>query len=248
MGGTQSCQIEFASDELYYAACQDDVQYARVILARFPDVATKNAIINGRFILHAAVEKGSVAFIQFLIEQGVELNTLNHSLLPQSALNLAVCYRRSDIALMLIEAGADVSIDPQHQMLINALNNNLEVVVMALLAKGLPIYSDDCLYVASRKHLLEVMVALRLACDDRFFDEALRIKLVNHQHHSARFCELLVMPLAELKQTLEAKGLLDEYPTLTRPSTSPLGKYGFFPEDVKEDQEYFKPSIAVPMG
>ncbi|MDX1901804.1 MAG: ankyrin repeat domain-containing protein [Gammaproteobacteria bacterium] len=209
-----SHQIECAECEFYYAASQDDVQYARIILERFSDPSAKKNIINSKHVLHAAVTHGSEAFVRFLIDEGVELNELDKSLSPRSALNLAVLYCREYIALMLIEAGADITIDPQEQMLNHALARGLESVAVALLAKGARIHCEGSLYIALRLQLIDAIVALRLACHDRLFDESFRMKLVNMKKHPLRIRQLLAMSMTQLKASPEAEWLINEYPAL----------------------------------
>lgn len=113
------------------------------------------AVREGKYTaVHVATFRGYSEMIKCLVEQcGLDINAIDKY--GQSPLHKATAYSKSDIALLLLELGADPNISSGHfPPLHYACTNNLVDVVRLLLKKG----ASTCALDANGKTPLELAV------------------------------------------------------------------------------------------
>ena len=86
-----------------------DFAIARFLLAKGCDINAKN--IKGNSLLHMAAEDGNKDYVSWLLAQGSDVRVLNSD--NESALNKAY---DEDIALVLLDAGADPTVEPMLEL------------------------------------------------------------------------------------------------------------------------------------
>jgi ankyrin repeat protein len=95
--------------QLVSAAANNDMKKVKALLADGVDISSHEPLY-GRTALHAACSQGLKKMIPFLIDAGAPLNALDdNAMTPLMCACVTGKKKGSEIALMLMDAGADVT-------------------------------------------------------------------------------------------------------------------------------------------
>ncbi|MDX1902317.1 MAG: ankyrin repeat domain-containing protein [Gammaproteobacteria bacterium] len=199
-----------AISRFYQASLENDIERAKNILDAFPD--NHPEILNLSMSLHAAVKFGHIDFVCFLIDAKADLNFLSPD--GQTALNVAVTRNKTDIAMLLIRAGADIMIDDAfYTMLAQSLNKKFKSLAIELLLRGANI-DKFILLLAAKKELFDIFLMIRFISQDCYYTDHIKASVVEKIAYYPELRMLAEMSLDQLMQTENMEVLMNRYPKM----------------------------------
>jgi len=214
-----------AEIEFYCAAYRGDVEGAESILQKFPEI--KHELINSE-CLFCAIRHGQQEFVEFLIENKVDLRAIDRSALPSSALDVAILVGNEEIACMLLDAGIDLTIGRKDHLLQSALLRRMENLAVALLLKNIPYHFEPALLLAMRYKLIDVVILLRMLNSSHELSENFHQEISSYRVRS-NFISLIKMPAHTFMATREVEAFFEEYPfAVSRFKVKKIERYSLF--------------------
>lgn len=126
------------TEDLFSAAALSDLERLKVVLGSHPDLAEKSWY--GYTPLHVAAMRGRLDAVKLLLKAGANINIETQPILTESGrtpLCLALATNQTEVALFLIENGADVNVNPGSSALHRAIyGNDLNLVKVLLTHKA----------------------------------------------------------------------------------------------------------------